>query len=193
MKLQAMVTENLERAFAAARGVIANIKPDQLDDPTPCQSWTVRDICNHLIGGAYYFAESVDIGEANPNEDDYTEGDMVASYDDGIKLAIAAFNAPGAMEKTVTLPFGPLPVPAWMGIATTDAFTHAWDLAQATGQDTNLDPDFAAQLLEGAKMFIQPAFRGADTERPFGAEQQPPTDACNAARLAAFLGRRVEA
>ena len=191
MKLAVMVTENLERAFATARGVIANIKSDQLDDPTPCQSWSVRDVCNHLIGGSYYFAESVDIGEAHPSDDDFTEGDMVARYDEGIALAVAAFNAPGAQERTVTLPFGDMPVPAWMGIATTDAFTHAWDLAQATGQDTNLDPELAAQLLEGAKMFIQPAFRGADTERPFGAEQSPPAGACNAAQLAAFLGRRV--
>ncbi len=188
-----MVTENLERAFAAARGVLANIKSDQLDDATPCQSWTVRDICNHLISGAYYFAETVDIGEGTPSDDDYTKGDMVARYDEGTKLALAAFNAPGAMEKTVTLGFGPLPVPAWMGIATTDAFTHAWDLAEATGQDTNLDPELAAQLLEGSKLFIQPAFRGADTERPFGAEQEPPAGCTNAAKLAAFLGRRVSA
>jgi uncharacterized protein (TIGR03086 family) len=186
-----MVTENLERAFASARAVIAGINPDQLDDPTPCQSWNVRDVCNHLIGGAYYFAETVNIGEAAPSDEDFTEGDMVARYDEGTELAIAAFNAPGAMERTVTLPFGQLPVPAWMGIATTDAFTHAWDLAQATGQNTNLDPELAAQLLEGSRLFIQPAFRGADTERPFGAEQQPPAGATNAAKLAAFLGRRV--
>lgn len=188
-----MVTENLERAFTAARGVIANIKADQLNDPTPCQSWTVRDICNHLVGGSYYFGEVVNGSAGAPSEEDFTKGDMVARYDEGTKVSVAAFNAPGAMEKTVNLPFGPLPVAAWLGIATTDTFTHAWDLAKATGQDTNLDPELAAQLLEGAKLFIQPAFRGEDTKSPFGAEQQPPAGATNAAKLAAFLGRRIDA
>jgi uncharacterized protein (TIGR03086 family) len=188
-----MVTENLERAFATARGVIANIKPDQLDDPTPCQSWAVRDICNHLVGGSYYFAEIVNGTSTSPSEEDFTTGNMVASYDEGIKQAVAAFNAPGAIDKSVTLPFGDLPAVAWLGIATTDQFTHAWDLAQATGQDTNLDPELAAQLLEGSKMFIQPAFRGEDTKSPFGAEQQAPASATNADRLAAFLGRHVDA
>ena len=41
------------------------------------------------------------------------------------------------MERSVELPFGTLPMPAWMGIATTDVFMHGWDLAKATGQSTD--------------------------------------------------------
>ncbi len=37
--------------------------------------------------------------------------------------------------------------PALMGLSTTVTFTHAWDLARATGQDTNLDPELATTLL----------------------------------------------
>ena len=115
---------------------------------------------------------------------------FAATYDEGIAQAVAAFNAPGALEKMVKLPWGTLPGAAFMGIATTDVFTHGWDLAQSTGQSTDLDPELAEQLLAGARQFIQPAFHGEDTKSPFGPEQTPPAGATAATQLAAFLGRR---
>jgi uncharacterized protein (TIGR03086 family) len=187
-----MSTEGIERAFADTRAVVANVKADQLTDSTPCQSWDVRALLNHMIGGAYYFATSVNEGKAPPFGDtDLTGGDFVATYDEGIRQAVAAFGAPGAQERMVEMPFGTLPVSVFMGIATTDIFQHGWDLARATGQSSDLDPEFAAQLLAGAKAFIQPAFRGADTVAPFGAEQAAPATGTSADELAAFLGRRV--
>jgi uncharacterized protein (TIGR03086 family) len=166
------------------------VKPDQLDDQSPCASWKVRDLLNHIIGGSFYFANSVNDGKAPDfGERDFTGPDMTATYDDGIKQAVAAFGAPGAQEKMVEMPFGTLPVSIFMAIATTDVFTHAWDLAKATGQSTDLDPELASQLLAGAQAFIQPAFRGEDTKSPFGAEKSAPANASEADKLAAFLGR----
>ena len=187
-----MTTENLERAFANARTVIANVEPGQLSDPTPCATWQVRDIINHVIGNSYFTAATVEAGEhVDLGDIDYTTGDMVAAYDEGIRRAVAAFNAPGALDKTLMLHFGPLPATAWMGIATTDAFTHAWDIAKATGQSTDLDPAFATEILAGAREFIRAEFRGPDGVRPFGAEVEPPANATPADQLAAFLGRSV--
>jgi len=188
-----MATENLQRAFADTRAVIANIKTDQLDDPTPCASWKVRDIMNHVIGGSFYFAECASTGKGpgGAADVDVTTGDFVATYDEGIAKALTAFGAPGVLDGMVELPFGTLPMMAWLGISTTDTFTHGWDLASATGQSTDIDPDLAVQLLEGAKQFIQPAFRGEDTKTPFGPEQTAPPNASEADKLAAFLGRRV--
>jgi uncharacterized protein (TIGR03086 family) len=187
-----MTTENLERAFAATRAVLSNVTLDQLSDPTPCASWQVRDVINHIIGGSFYFAETVNDGKGtSPSEADFTGPEMVATFDDGIAQTVAAFNAPGSMQRSVELPFGTLPMPAWLGIATTDILTHGWDLAKATGQSTDLDPELAAQLLEASKAFIQPALRGEDTKSPFGAEQPAPSGGSNADQLAAFLGRHV--
>jgi uncharacterized protein (TIGR03086 family) len=77
-----------------------------------------------------------------------------------------------------------------MGLAMTDTFTHAWDVAKATGQDTDLAPELAAQLLEASKMMIQPAFR-SEEGTVFGPEQTAPDGASTADQLAAFLGRKV--
>ena len=187
-----MTTQNLERAFASTRAVLAHVTPDQLTNSTPCQSWQVRDLVNHIVGTTFWFAGAVNTGTAPEMEEiDYTDSDVVATYTDGLGRAVAAFGRPGAVDEMVTLPFGTIPCAVYLGIATTDAFTHGWDLARATGQPTDLDPELAAQLLEGARAFIQPAFRGADGERPFGAEQPAPPDATNADALAAFLGRRA--
>src|SRR5438874_2717261 len=124
-----MTTENLERAFASTRAVVAKVKPEDLTRSTPCQSWDTRALLNHIIGGAFFFAASVNDGKSPAPQDpapDFTGGDMVATYDDGIKQAVAAFGAPGALEKMIELPFGTLPGAAFIGIATTDVFVHGW-------------------------------------------------------------------
>ena len=189
-----MSTQALEQAFKATREVLANVKPDQLDDDTPCKSWKVRDVVNHIVGGSQWFASSMDAGGTDDdgnNMPDFTEQDYMAIYDDGVKKSLDAFGRDGALEKTVKLPFGEFPGAAFMGLAMTDAFTHAWDLAKATGQNTDLNPQLAAQLLEGAKASIPDQFRGEDGKMPFGPQQEAPAGASNADQLAAFLGRKV--
>ena len=188
-----MSTEGLAKSHAAARAALAGVSADQLDQPTPCASWTVRDLANHLVGGNYWFATWVN-GET-PTEDDeapdFAAGDLVAAFDDGSRQAIEAFEAPGAMEKMITLPFGTMPGGAFMGLATTDQFAHAWDLAKATGQQIDFDQDHAEALLTAAEASIQDAFRGADGQAPFGPAQEIDPSAPAADRLAAFLGRQV--
>lgn len=83
-----------------------------------------------------------------------------------------------------------MPGAAVMGLSATDTFAHAWDLAKATGQSTDLNPELAAALLDQSRQAISANFRGPEGA-PFGAEQECPEGACNADRFAAFLGRSV--
>ena len=187
-----MTTEALERAFASTKQVLAGVKPDQLDEKTPCESWDVRRLINHIVGGSHWFAASTEAGESPAQSDtDYAAGDFVGAFDDGSAKAVAAFGAPGAQEKMIQLPFGTFPGAAFMALATTDTFTHGWDLARATGQDSNLDPELAAQLLEGARAFIPDAFRGPEGVAPFGPKVDVAEDAPAADQLAGFLGRKI--
>lgn len=185
--------DTLERAFASTREVLATITDEQLGDPTPCRSWDVRQLVNHIIGGAHWFASSTEAGEGAPEDKtDFAGGDRLKAFDEGTQAAVTAFNAPGAQEKIVKLPFGELPGSIFMALATTDAFTHGWDLARATGQDAaRLDPDLAKQLLAGAKAAIPDAYRGPDTQAPFGPEVKVSESAPAADQLAGFLGRNV--
>jgi uncharacterized protein (TIGR03086 family) len=187
-----MATETLDRAFASTRTILANVKSDQMDDPTPCASWKVRDLVNHIVGGSVWFGQSMDAGESSDdgsNLPDFAAGDYLATFDEGAAGSLAAFGRSGALEKMVKLPFGEFPGGAFLGLATTDSFVHGWDLAKATGQSTGLDADLAAQLLEGAKATIPDQFRGADGVAPFGPIVDVAATAPAADRLAGFLGR----
>ena len=189
-----MSAELLERSIASTEKILAKVSPKQLGKSTPCASWKVRDLVNHTVGSTYWFAETVETGVAPATEDDtgggdVTSGDIMASYAEGSKGAVAAFNAPGAMEKTVKLPFGEMPASAFLMMAAIDQFQHGWDLAKATGQAVKLDPDLAAQLLGFARAAIPDAFRGPDGKAPFGPAVSVPESASAADQLAGFLGR----
>jgi len=185
-----MSTAPLEQAISSTRAVLAAVKPDQLDDVTPCASWKVRDLVNHIVGGQYFFAAMVEGVAPTAAGGDFADGDLVGAFDESSATCIAAFHGDGVMTKTLTLPWGQMPGAAFVGLAATDTFTHGWDLAKATGQATDLAPELAAQLLAGAKQAIQDAFRGPEPA-PFGPEQSAPAGASNADQLAAFLGRKV--
>lgn len=173
-----------------ARGVLAGVTPDQLDLATPCREWNVSQLIDHLVGAQYWARAGVEGVESSDTGEGSAAGDFVATFDEAARAALAAFSEEGALERTVNPGFGDMPAVALMGLSMTDTFTHAWDLARATGQDTNLDPELAAQLLEGSRQSIQPAFR-SEEGAIFGFEQPAPEGAPPADQLAAFLGRTV--
>ena len=185
-----MATQPLEQAIASTRAVLAGVSKEQLDDDTPCAQWKVSALINHIVGGQYFFEACAKGDPPSGNDTDFSATDFVSAFDEGARRSVEAFSADGVMQKTLTLPFGQMPGAAFLGIAATDTFTHGWDLAKATGQDTTLNDALAAQLLAGAKQFIQPALR-SEAGNPFGPEQTAPAGASNADQLAAFLGRKV--
>jgi uncharacterized protein (TIGR03086 family) len=183
----------LRQAFDSTERVLANVKPDQLDEPTPCASWKVRDLINHIVAGATFFAITAETGTSPPRgreRPDFAAGDYNTAFHEGAERAVAAFLADDAMEKTMTLPFGQMPGSTFVMIAATDTFTHGWDLAKATGQLTDLDPGLAAQLLEHAKAAVSVDLRGEEGKASFGPRVEVPESASTVDQLAGFLGRR---
>jgi uncharacterized protein (TIGR03086 family) len=171
--------------------VLDGVGPADLARSTPCASWKVSDLVNHMVGGQFFFATAVRGEQPSSEQKDYSAGDFVGEFDRGSKASVAAFSEEGAMERTVHLPFGDLPVAVFVGIASTDTFIHGWDLAKATGQPTDLEPELAAALLAQVGPFLPETFRGPEGKALFGPVQVAPEGASNADRLAAFLGRTV--
>lgn len=184
---------DLTTAFDSTLAVLRKVEPHDLHKATPCQSWTVRDVINHFIGTAHWFAAVVsgDDTVLVPEGRDHTAGDFVAAYERGIGLALAAFAGDGAMERLVKVSFGVFPGAALQGFAATDHFTHGWDLARALGLGTDLAPELAAALLDQARTTIGADRRGPDTQAPFGPERPAPNGGTAADRLAAYLGREA--
>lgn len=178
-----------QRAQDALIAVLGAVGDDQLDDPTPCAEWTVRDLLAHVVAGNHRVA-----GSAAPAPEELARLDAAGLRAAVVASATAAqerFAAPDGLTRMLPMPFGEVPGSVVIGLRTTDLLTHAWDLAAATGQPTDMEPELAEQLLALSRERIQPAFRGPG--KPF-AEEQPCDDGLPAAdRLAAFLGRSVGA
>jgi uncharacterized protein (TIGR03086 family) len=180
----------LNRAFDSTSAVLATVQPGQLDAPTPCVSWVVRDLINHFVGTARWWAGTL-TGDYVDADADYTAGDVVAAYQQSMKIAVTAFSADGVPDQMVRLPFGEFPGAVVEGMAALDQFAHGWDLARAIGHSTDLDPGLAAELLGQARITISDALRGPEGEAPFGPARAAPAGASAADQLAAFLGRVV--
>jgi uncharacterized protein (TIGR03086 family) len=186
-----MSTETLERSFAVARGVLADVRPEQLRNPTPCESWDVQALIDHMINAASYYAGAIASGDPSIPVFDATGDDAVAAYDEATRRALAAFAAPAAMERPIAFPFGTMPGSVFIFVAAGDAFAHAWDLATATGQPNDLDPELATTLLDAIRPLLGAPLRGEEGAAPFCAEQPAPDGATAAERYVAFLGRKV--
>ncbi len=52
----------MQRVVDTTTAVIDKTTNDQLANPTPCTEWTVKDVINHMVGGATMFAISVEEG-----------------------------------------------------------------------------------------------------------------------------------
>jgi len=181
--------EPLGRAFASTRSVLVQVQAGQLAASTPCASWDVRALIDHFIGSAHWAVAA--IGGEKAAVEGFADGDFVAAYDQGIKGALVAFGAEGALEKTVTLPWGDFSGAELMWLAVNDQFVHGWDLARAIGHDTDLDPGLADELLVRGQAWITDAYRGPDGAGLFGPAVKAMAGTSPADRLAAFLGRSL--
>lgn len=183
-------TDSLGTAFAAGREALTRVDRNRLDDPTPCHSWDVRALVNHLIGAPRFAARTVG-GISTSGDLDFAAGDFIASHDETSGMVMEVFGAPGALDKAVEFPFGERPAAFLMFFVTTDQLAHAWDLARVNGDSTDIAPELAAELLDEAKLTVTPDMRGPDGEAAFGPEQTAASGASAADRLAAFLGRAM--
>jgi uncharacterized protein (TIGR03086 family) len=172
-----------ERAQEAFAEVLANVDPSQLENRSPCTEWDARQVIQHVIGGNQWVQNLAGLDPtALPDE-------LVDAHAVSAAAAHAVFAAPDGLTRTFELPIGPLPGAAFVGVRSGDVLTHAWDLAKATGQTTDLDPEVAALTLDAARARVLPGLRGPG--RAFGVEQPPPARGSAADELAAFLGRDV--
>ncbi len=177
-----------QRAQDVFARVLAGVTDDQLHAPTPCTEWRVRDLVGHVIAGNQRSATGKS-PETPPSGG--SAADLMELFASSADDAQASFAAPGGLDRTFELPFGTVPARRLVGMRATDVFTHAWDLARATGQPTSgLDEELAAELLAGSRERLPPDFRGPG--KPFGDEQPCAPDAPAADQLAAFLGRPTD-
>ncbi|OYO00442.1 uncharacterized protein (TIGR03086 family) [Propionibacteriaceae bacterium ES.041] len=176
--------------------LVAATDPEQLDLPTPCSEFTVTGLVEHLFGvqlRIISYATTRRVGDS-PAGVPLTSTDPAAIADQLRDLAAqgqrawADWSAADLQTQTVTGPFGTVPGGVALAIMTSENVVHGWDLAVATDQPSEGDPQTATLLLAMMQRALPAEPRGG-AEIPFAAPVTPAADAGPTERLAAWTGR----
>jgi uncharacterized protein (TIGR03086 family) len=136
------------------------VAPDQWEDES-LPGWTVADLVAHLTSEALWVppllaGEPYAEGRFPEDTTDLLGDDPFTGWETAADGALSAFAEDDALVRTVHLSRGPTPATQYILEMTADLTVHAWDLAQATDGDTELDLElvtaalvFGEQLPEG--------------------------------------------
>lgn len=181
----------LRRAFDQSAAIVAGVRPDQLELPTPCSAFDVRALLGHIVFAARRIG-AIGRGETlsvdGPAVVEMADTAWLGALEEAAPLAVAAWDCPDALQGDIVLPFGTFPAPVVVWMYTLEQLVHCWDLAVATSSGVALDPELAEAALPAAHGMIVPEFRG-DEPMPFAPVVAVPADAPVYDRLAAFMGR----
>ena len=181
--------DQLRQANEVFLQVLGKVTSDQMSLPTPDDEWDVRELINHVVLGNSWAAENVKSGEApRPSGDVIGDREPSAAYAESADAMMASFAEPGALGRMMSMPFGEMPAAGLAGFRAIDLIVHAWDLAKATGQATDLAPELCEAALASSRQRMAVMDRA---KMPFKDETPVPADAPAADRLAGFLGRNV--
>jgi uncharacterized protein (TIGR03086 family) len=174
----------LARALDQTGELVSGIQPDQAGLPTPCSAFDVRALVNHTVYDLRTFSTLLTGGQRESADRDLIADDWPAAYRAAAEELMATWRARGT-EGTLKSQIGEFPVKWAIGQHLSDIAVHGWDIARATGQSIQLDPQVAQVALDWARDNLKPQFRG----QAFGPEVPVDPEAPIDDRLAAFFGR----
>ena len=133
--------------------LIEQVTPDQLSKATPCTEFDVRELIAHVYMGAHRVTGMAAGADAStilfPVEQ--LPEDLAGGYRAAIAESQAAWTDDRLLAQMMTAPFGTMPGAALLGAYTMEALAHGWDLAKATGQPTEIEPELAGLALDIAQ------------------------------------------
>jgi uncharacterized protein (TIGR03086 family) len=186
-----MDATTMAAASASTQQIVDRITDGDLDRPTPCREWTVRQLLNHLIGTLHLgralledVPPAVVMTPGGLPDDDMVNGDASKAYQAGVEALLAAAR-PDTLARMHTTPLGDLPGQVLGGFTTLDIAVHGWDLATATGVNADLDDALAEEILSFARHALTDDMRAPQ----IGPEVAVAPSASATDRLVAYLGR----
>ena len=182
-------TEQLSYILPTLSSVVDRIYQHELPNRTPCERFTVHDVIDHMIvlGGtfAYQFR-----GEEPPTiEAPGVYGWVPApEFRQTMDDLLAAVKSPGALDRTIDTPMGPMPGETFARRVAFDGLVHGWDLASSTGNRFELPSGVVDAVETFAHAALTDDMRDGDT---FKDAKAAPPGATGIERIAAFSGRAV--
>ncbi|MFB7907509.1 TIGR03086 family metal-binding protein [Kitasatospora sp. NPDC059146] len=172
--------------------LVAAVTPADLDRPTPCDEYTLRQLLNHVVGGIHRFAYMGEGGLAAdilPGIEDPADDGWPAALARAAARATAAWADDAKLGRPTSAPWGEVPGGMVVGGYVMETVTHSWDIATALGNGFALDEGLARTALAVAELVLPPEGRVEGV--PFGAVLPVAEDADVHARLAAWTGRKA--
>jgi uncharacterized protein (TIGR03086 family) len=180
--------EAFDRAATAVSAVVDGMTDDQFGLPSPCTAWTVRGVLNHIVIGNM-MARATVRGRSHPDRRiDRLGRDPRATFAASLADTRDLLHTPGLLTRVLSTPAGEAPGAVMIQTRVTELVVHGWDLARATGQATDIDPELVDYARDS---WITRLGDRPRTMVPFEEPQPVPEDATAADRLAAYLGRSV--
>ncbi|WP_033287574.1 TIGR03086 family metal-binding protein [Amycolatopsis jejuensis] len=156
---------------------------------TPCTSWSVHDLVNHLVTEQRWVPHllaGATLDEVGTRYDgDQLGSDPIAAWEEAAAAARSAWLEPGALRRTVHVSFGLVPAEEYGWQMTLDLAVHGWDLATALGAPNPVPADLAARLLDVLRPMIDDWQGLGLFDPPVAVGRTAPAPA----RLVALLGR----
>ncbi|WP_405869223.1 MULTISPECIES: TIGR03086 family metal-binding protein [unclassified Streptomyces] len=179
------------RATEQTAALIKTVTPEQLDGPTPCTEFDVRDLLGHIVGGSLRIAvvgEEGDGGKVRAFVDGVADDAWPTTYEEMRERVLRAWASDERMTAPVRVPWGEVPGRAALAGYVMELVTHTWDLSDALGHPLELDPELAEFALATARQVLpEPDREGEDF--PFASARPAPEGADVYRQLAAWLGR----
>lgn len=182
---------HLTRSQAWLGDLIAGIRDDQWHAPTPCTEYDVTALVEHLLAVQMRTELLATVGtvEGAPRELPLPADDVVGAFRAGFERgqrAWATWTTDDLATRTVAHPMGIIPGGVAVAMYTNEHLAHAWDLAVATGQDSEAPADLVEPVLaftKGALAAQRPPMM------PFADAVASEPDAGPTEQLANWLGR----
>lgn len=184
MQVRSAQAALLSDVMRKTEGILAGVKSDQRDFPTPDADWNVRQLENHIVGWALHFAaRESGQGEAGDPTGYKVGDDPAREFEPAIEPLVTALDgklsAPAEQSGE-----GGFPPSALTTMLIAEYVLHGWDLATATRQPVPFTDEEARAGL-GMRSFLTPDYR----DQMFGPELPPPPNATPLQELLAFAGR----
>ncbi|NKS00023.1 TIGR03086 family protein [Rhodococcus hoagii] len=187
-----MTTEyDLGPASAQVGRVVAGVRDQHLELPTPCTEWSVTDLLRHLLELTNAFAAAArkapfpGDGSARPAD---LPVDWREQLDRQLEALAAAWREPGAWQGEAEAGGVTMPAAVMGAVAIDELVLHGWDLARATGQPFESDPASVEASLSFAASMSVPG-EEAGREGLYGPVVPVPDDASDLDRLLGYAGR----
>ncbi|MEU8126168.1 TIGR03086 family metal-binding protein [Micromonospora sp. NPDC049049] len=188
-----MSTQTSELLAAAAPrtvDVVRGVSDDQLDLPTPCSDYLVRDLLNHLFQVVVNFQDLAEKRQVEwAEKPDHLGDGWRDRFEAETGRLVAAWSDPSTLEGVS--PGMGMPQSVIGGMALLDLTVHGWDLAVATGQPYQPAPEAVAELHALVERLGPTARKmGVFADPPATPTPDPPPDlAPNLAHLLTQTGR----